>query len=254
MENHTTSLPKNEVSGCVASQSATRSARIYFPGEIRKVVQDGLVENMATIFRKVSSKNKVLCSGIFLNQETIVTVAHCVKEFAQNFTSIYIGISSSIEAVIKSPVTRVTVHPQFYSDYYGLYNDIAIVKFVPLQNAFRSTVCLPINSDAFEGSCKLISSTNDETKIIYVDLVGTTLCQDWIQENIADRSRKFKLYNSSICGLERKCEANKGGDGLYCQRNGVYYLTGLVSWGLNCNLPGVYTNIAYLENWIINNV
>lgn len=40
---------------------------------------------------------------------------------------------------------------------------------------------------------------------------------------------------------------------MVCERNGIWQLVGVVSWGIGCgqvNVPGVYVNVAHYLDWI----
>lgn len=44
-----------------------------------------------------------------------------------------------------------------------------------------------------------------------------------------------------------------GGAGLVCQANSMWYVVGLVAWGIGCgsvNVPGVYINVTNYISWI----
>lgn len=44
-----------------------------------------------------------------------------------------------------------------------------------------------------------------------------------------------------------------GGSPLVCQSNGIWYVVGMVAWGIGCataGVPGVYVNVATYLPWI----
>lgn len=46
------------------------------------------------------------------------------------------------------------------------------------------------------------------------------------------------------------CQGDSGGP-LTCEKDGTYYVYGIVSWGQECGKkPGVYTQVTKFLNWI----
>ena len=48
------------------------------------------------------------------------------------------------------------------------------------------------------------------------------------------------------------CQFDSGGP-LACEERGLYYLTGIVSWGVRCGEPyklGVYSDMSVLSDWV----
>lgn len=65
------------------------------------------------------------------------------------------------------------------------------------------------------------------------------------------------IQDSMFCagaedGSVDTCKGDSGGP-LVCDKDGLWYQVGIVSWGIDCgqpNRPGVYTNISVYFHWI----
>ncbi|VEN56308.1 unnamed protein product [Callosobruchus maculatus] len=103
-------------------------------------------------------------------------------------------------------------------------------------------IALPPNGEELpEGTHDVVSNVLREADLT---IVNNEECQKKVEEPVTKRM---------ICatgGKTRKdtCKFDSGGP---LEHNGT--LVGIVSWGRGCgikNMPGVYTNIARLRNWI----
>ncbi|ELK04947.1 Hyaluronan-binding protein 2 [Pteropus alecto] len=82
-----------------------------------------------------------------------------------------------------------------------------------------------------------------------VKLISNTVCN-------SRRLYNHTIDESMICAgnLQKpgqdSCQGDSGGP-LTCEKNGTYYVYGIVSWGLECGKkPGVYTQVTKFLNWI----
>jgi kallikrein len=163
-------------------------------------------------------------------------------------------------------VAQIVSHPQYYSG--GLFNDIAILKWThPLRMDLNiQPICLPDENQVVKEGTKCIvtawgktsesSPTTDKLKFVKIPVVGRSKCEKQLQDYRL--GSHFKLHESFICaggeeGLD-SCQ-NDGGSPMICkhENDDSYFLSGLVSWGLDCavkNVPGVYTNVPNLMGWI----
>ncbi|XP_036419103.1 transmembrane protease serine 13-like isoform X2 [Colossoma macropomum] len=86
---------------------------------------------------------------------------------------------------------------------------------------------------------------------VSVDIIERTKCNSQDVHN-------GSILQSMLCAGDLKggrdaCTGDSGGP-LVCEaQNGLWYLAGIVSWGVKCgepNKPGVYTNVASFSKWI----
>ncbi|KAG5684606.1 hypothetical protein PVAND_013831 [Polypedilum vanderplanki] len=211
------------------------------------------------------------CGAVLINPTTALTANHCLKNKIPSNYLIRAGEwdrSSTLEYLQHQDrsLSQIISHPQYYSG--GLFNDIAILKWIhPLNLDLNiQPICLPEENQIIKEGTKCIVSawgktsentpTTDKLKFVKVPIVEHNKCQSQLQSYRL--GNRFKLHESFICaggdeGLD-SCQ-NDGGSPLICKHGNddSYFLTGLVSWGLDCgikNVPGVYTSIPNLMRWI----
>ncbi|KAG8517412.1 Hyaluronan-binding protein 2 [Galemys pyrenaicus] len=85
-----------------------------------------------------------------------------------------------------------------------------------------------------DAKVKLISNTLCNSRQLYDRMIDDTMiCAGNLQKPGAD-----------------SCQGDSGGP-LTCEKDGTYYVYGIVSWGLECGkVPGVYTQVTKFLNWI----
>lgn len=91
-------------------------------------------------------------------------------------------------------------------------------------------------------------------KEVDVPIINQQQCQQQLQNTRLGFD--FKLHPGFICaGGEEGKDACKGDGGgpMVCERNGLFQVVGIVSWGIGCGqhgVPGVYVRVAHYLNWI----
>jgi secreted trypsin-like serine protease len=78
-------------------------------------------------------------------------------------------------------------------------------------------------------------------------LQAVTTCQS--QCDLGNRVGEYCAYDNDK-GLTDSCQGDSGGPLMYAE-NGIYYVYGLVSYGIGCSTnEGYYTAVPTYYNWI----
>merc|ERR1711971_395637 len=215
-----------------------------------------------------------LCGGTILDEETILTAAHCffdknsgTNAFPQdNGGVLFAGITQQgSTGQQKMWMKKVIIHPQYNHGYPTEDNDIAIVK-LKLPLTFNNNVknaCLPElffvpQSKAVVsgwGKTTFGGSTSSHLKYASVPFITQSKCvtphtnypSNWITSNM--------ICAGFFTGETDSCHGDSGGP-LVVPRSSTddtAVIIGVVSWGLECakaKQPGVYTRVTNKLYWI----
>ncbi|XP_030374586.1 phenoloxidase-activating factor 2 [Scaptodrosophila lebanonensis] len=212
-----------------------------------------------------------LGGGALITAQHVLTAAHKVYNLPISSFKARLGewdAASVTEPVPAQDVTiaSVFIHPAFNPN--NLQNNVAILKLsTAISLTSKSTVgtiCLPTTT--FVGQRCYVAGwgKNDFgptgayqaiARKVDVPLITNANCQTALRATRLGSS--FVLSDTSfICaGGEAGKDActGDGGSPLVCSNNNVWYVVGLVAWGIGCaqaGVPGVYVNVASFLPWI----
>ncbi|KZC14538.1 Serine proteinase stubble [Dufourea novaeangliae] len=216
---------------------------------------------------------KYQCGGSLIHKQAVLTAAHCVVGIQPQEITIRAGewdtqTMSEIFPHQDRNVQKVIVHESYHSG--SLYHDVALLILnEPVELAENvDIVCLPAYKTVYNGSRCFASGWGKDKygkegyysiilKKIELPIVPHDTCQSNLRETVL--GKYFRLHESFICaGGESGKDTCKGDGGspLMCPSTSDptrYEQMGIVAWGIECGnstVPGVYANVAYLRNWI----
>ena len=220
----------------------------------------------------IRKSGKHRCGGTLITPNWIITAGHCLDEdyftFSQSFNiprkirsleNITIFVSGLQKEI---PVSNVKVycHPKFSKA--TLHHDVALWRLnVSIQ--LDSWPILDSSEDSFAGWIGMALGWGSDWKYgeiahnlhkVLLPILARNACMAALGESI--------VLSGMICagGLSKQdtCKGDSGGPLVVAESQSsgikpVYYLVGVVSWGLHCGVfgyPGIYTSVSEHLEWI----
>ncbi|XP_026721050.1 transmembrane protease serine 9 isoform X2 [Athene cunicularia] len=207
------------------------------------------------------------CGATVIGDRWLLSAAHCFNETNPEEIEAYLGTTSlngTDGHAVRVNVTRVIQHPLFNPVLLDF--DVAVLELArPLVfNKYIQPICLPLAVQKFPVGKKCIISgwgdlqEGNGTKPEILQKASVSI----IDQETCNFLYNFSLTDRMICAgfLEGKvdsCQGDSGGP-LACEVTpGVFYLAGIVSWGIGCAQamnPGVYSRVTRLKDWILDTI
>lgn len=207
-----------------------------------------------------------VCAGTIIDDETVVTAAHCCDGYHRRpqYVRGTIGDHNWMEqehGQQSYKATKLILHPDYSRR--TIANDICIVKFPPMGLARRETAapaCLPPagytvphGTRCWTAGWGIMSNGRAADVLQEVDLkvISDEQCEK-------TKNSGYLVKGAMMCvgwleGGKDGCQGDSGGP-LICQDGDKQpILTGVTSWGFGCgtkNSPGVWTKVSSYVEWL----
>ncbi|KAM4707389.1 transmembrane protease serine 9 [Discoglossus pictus] len=207
------------------------------------------------------------CGATIIGDRWLVSAAHCFNQTKLDQVTAHMGstaLSGADSMAVKISLKRMIQHPHFNP--LTLDFDVAVLELAsPLTfNKYLQPVCLPSALQKFPAGWKCMISgwgnikegNVSKPEVLQKASVGI------IDQKICSVLYNFSITERMICagfldGKVDSCQGDSGGP-LACEESpGIFFLAGIVSWGIGCaqaKKPGVYSRVTKLKDWILDTV
>jgi len=217
-----------------------------------------------------TARSAQFCGGSIIDQEWILTAAHCLDQFTNaNQIEIAYGISSLKESdntINYIGVEAFYLHPNYNSQTQD--NDIALIKLdgpIPLGAKVEVISYATSNHSSLEvdGYNSFVTGWGNRTGQEGASDYPNQLHGAQVPVISNNRANNYYVYNGAITsgmlvagylegGIDA-CQGDSGGPLAAQDENGNWVQIGVVSWGYGCaraNYPGVYARVSHYQDWI----
>nr|XP_013013152.1 hepatocyte growth factor activator isoform X2 [Cavia porcellus] len=210
------------------------------------------------------------CAGSLIHTCWVVSAAHCFANSPpRDSVSVVLGqhfFNSTTDVTQTFTIEKYIPYP-LYSVFNPGNHDLVLIRLkkkgdrCAVRSQFVQPICLPEPGSSFPAGhkCQIsgwghmdeqVSGYASSLREALVPIVADHKCSS-PEVYGADISPNMLCAGYFDCKSDA-CQGDSGGP-LACERNGVAYLYGIISWGDGCgrlNKPGVYTRVANYVNWI----
>ncbi|XP_053349858.1 complement C1s-1 subcomponent-like [Clarias gariepinus] len=209
--------------------------------------------------------------GVVIAEKWILTAANVVMNKNQvvdpKQTKVYVGVSDIVKRSKFSPlkIKSLHIHP-LYNNSDGIHydHDIALIKLEKpiLYNGEVMPLCLPPQDAEFTPGLNGWVSGFGQTarmkssrflRYTSLPLVDKKTCQGFVDNLTIPVALTDNMFCAGVPeGGKDACNGD-GGGAFVLRKNGVFWATGIVSWGYGCGKPGtygVYTQVSQYIDWI----
>ncbi|XP_011358985.1 transmembrane protease serine 11B-like protein [Pteropus vampyrus] len=201
------------------------------------------------------------CGASLISERYLVTAAHCFQK-TQNPKNYTVSFGTKVSPpYMQHYIQQITIHEDYIQGEH--HDDIALIllteKVVFKNDVHR--VCLPEATQIFlPGEGVVVTgwgafSYNGKYPVLLqkapVKIIDTNTCNS--REAYDGLVQDTMLCAGYMQGNVDACQGDSGGPLVYPNSRNIWYLVGIVSWGVECgkiNKPGVYMRVTAFRNWI----
>ncbi|XP_046406539.1 trypsin-1-like [Ischnura elegans] len=198
-----------------------------------------------------------LCGGSVINDEYILSAAHCFYGKENSKIDVYLGAHKLFgdKEGKRKFVDTVLIHEDY--DPITKANDIALVKMVrKIRYSDRiCSICLPNKATDYTGETCTITGwgalkSGGDSPVALMEAEVKVISDETCEKQYGH------LYPSQICAAAPgtdSCQGDSGGPMAHQGSDGIWDLIGVVSAGRGCadpNFAGLYTNVHKFLPWI----